>query len=114
MDNRQLLRLAHKKNILLEVELKTDTGTKYYKLVRGTVYEKKPVVKWYSRYRGRTEVITTIVKCRYFMMWGNEDNMETMGISPLTEVGSKKSQSTVTKIFMKAIEDTKNMTFKRK
>lgn len=40
MDNRQLLRLAHKKNILLEVELKTDTGTKYYKLVRGTVYEK--------------------------------------------------------------------------
>lgn len=114
MSTREFIKISKYRKILLEVELKTPTGTKYYKLVQGTLFKEKPEVKWNSRYSGKIVMRKTVISNSYFMLWGNEDNIDTMGISPLTESGSRKSQSAVTKIFMKAIEDTKNMTFKRK
>lgn len=114
MSTRQFITMSKYRKILLEVELNTPTGTKYYKLVRGTLFKEKPEVKWNNRYSGKIVMRKPVVNDSYFMLWGNEDNIDTMGISPLVESGSRKSQSTITKIFMKAIEDTKNMTFKRK
>lgn len=94
----------------MEVEIKTSTGTKYYKLVKGHILESKySTSRWNYRLKSKL-----VYRTGYYMFWGNEDDIHTMGISRLDEYGSRKSQSTITKMFMKAIEDTKNLQFTKK
>jgi hypothetical protein len=95
--------------VLMEVEVKTSTGTKYYKLAKTEArYE---ILTSYSGWRWRTRLSKP--KHTYVMLWGNVDDVNMMGTSLLTAEGSKVGQSKATKIFMKAIEDTKHMTFTR-